>query len=199
MKEHADLKGWGDKMRVVVGIAGATGIIYGIRLLEALKQVSIETHLVMSHWAIENLRIETDYNLDDVRSLATTCYDNSQLGATIASGSFRTEGMVIIPCSMKSLSAISHGYSETLLHRAADVTIKEGRKLIIAPRETPLNAIHLENMLKLARIGVIIMPPMPSFYHKPQSIADIVEHHTGRILDCLKIDNQLANRWAGEN
>ena len=185
-------------MRVVVGIAGATGIIYGISLLEALKQVSVETHLVMSHWAKENLRIETDYTLDDIRNLATTWYDNSQLGATIASGSFRTAGMVIIPCSMKSLAAISHGYSETLLHRAADVTLKEGRKLIIAPRETPLNAIHLENMLKLAKIGVVIMPPMPAFYHKPQSITDIVEHHTGRILDCLNIDNQLARRWAGE-
>jgi 4-hydroxy-3-polyprenylbenzoate decarboxylase len=185
-------------MKIIVGISGATGIIYGVHLLEALRELSIETHLVMSHWAIENLTLETDYSLDQVVQLADHFYENNQMGAAIASGSFKTDGMVIIPCSMKSLAAIAVGYAENLLHRAADVTLKEGRKLILAPRETPLNVIHLENMLKLARSGVVIMPPMPSFYHKPESISDLVKHHTGRILDRLNLDNQLVKRWTGE-
>lgn len=184
-------------MRIVVGISGATGIIYGVRLLEALKELGVETHLIMSHWAIENLTLETDYSLAHVLALADRYYDNAELGATVASGSFKTDGMVIIPCSMKSLAAIAVGYSENLLHRAADVMIKEGRRLIIAPRETPLSTIHLENMLKLAKIGVVIMPPMPAFYHKPQSISDLINHHTGRILNRLNLDNNLVKPWEG--
>ncbi len=185
-------------MKIIVGISGATGIIYGVRLLEALRELSVETYLVMSRWAIENLALETDYSLDQVIQLADRFYENSQMGAAIASGSFKTDGMVVIPCSMKSLAAIAVGYADNLLNRAADVSIKEGRKLILAPRETPFNAIHLENMLKLARMGVVIMPPIPSFYHKPEGILDIVDHHTGRILDRLNLDNQLVKRWTGE-
>lgn len=185
-------------MKIIVGITGATGIIYGVHLLKALREVAVETHLVMSHWAIQNLALETDYCLEQVLQLADHFYENNQMGAAIASGSFKTDGMVILPCSMKSLAAIAVGYAENLLHRAADVTLKEGRTLILAPRETPLNVIHLENMLKLARSGVVIMPPMPSFYHKPETISDLVSHHTGRILDRLKLDNQLVKRWAGD-
>ena len=184
-------------MRLIVGISGATGIIYGIRLLEALRELQVETHVVLSRWAIENLALETEYSLADILRLTDYYYENTQLGATIASGSFKTNGMVVVPCSMKSLAAMAVGYSDSLLHRAADVIIKEKRKLILVPRETPLSPIHLENMLKLANTGAVIMPPMPAFYHKPASIADIVDQHVGRILDQFGLENQLVKRWNG--
>lgn len=184
-------------MRLIVGISGATGIIYGIRLLEALQELQVETHVIMSRWAQENLRLETTYSMDDIFRLATYYYDNTQLGAAVASGSFKTDGMAVVPCSMKSLAAIAVGYSENLLQRAADVIIKERRKLVLVPRETPLSPIHLENMLKLAKTGVVIMPPMPAFYNKPASILEIVDHHVGKILDQFALDNQLVKRWNG--
>ncbi|MBZ4653202.1 MAG: 3-octaprenyl-4-hydroxybenzoate carboxy-lyase [Peptococcaceae bacterium] len=182
-------------MRIVVGITGASGTIYGIRLLEALKKLDVETHLIMSNWALENLKLETDYSSENVKKLAFKYYANKDLGAAVSSGSFRTDGMVVIPCSMKTLAAIAHGYSDSLIQRAADVTMKERRKLILVPRETPLSSIHLENMLKLSRLGVVIMPPMPAFYHKPKDIIDIVDHLVARILDQLKIEHQLSSRW----
>ncbi len=183
---------------IVVGITGASGSIFGIRLLETLKILEIETHLIASEWAIRNLELEMDYPLARLQELATRVYDNRDLTAPVASGSFRAEGMVVAPCSMKTLAGIANGYSENLLERAADVTLKEGRKLVLVPRETPLSSIHLENMLKLARIGVIIAPPMPAFYMKPANIMDLVDHHVGRLIDQFGIENQLAKRW-GEN
>lgn len=182
-------------MKIVVAITGASGIIYAIRLLELLKDLSIETHLVMSKWAIANLQTETNYSIGDVQSLATEVYDNSNLAAAISSGSFKVDGMVIVPCSMKTLAAISHGFSDNLIQRAADVTIKERRRLILVPRETPLSPIHLENMLKLSRLGVTIMPPTPGLYNRPQSLDDIIYYHAGRILDQLGIEHSLIKRW----
>jgi len=184
------------KKRIIVAISGATGSIYGIRLLEALRlKNDVEIHLIISHWAEENIKIETNYTVEEVRALAHYNYYNNEMGARISSGSFRASGMVVIPCSMKTLSAISCGFSENLIARAADVMLKEHRSLIIVPRETPLNAIHLENMLKLAHMGVSIMPPMPSFYHKPKSIEDLLNHFTGRVLDLLGIEHEMQGRW----
>lgn len=181
--------------RVIVGISGASGVIYGVRLLEALKKLNIETHLIMSEWAERILAMETDDDPKYVRGLATVRYENRDLAAPVSSGSFLTAGMVIAPCSMKTLAGIAGGYSQTLLERAADVTIKEGRKLVLMPRETPLSPIHLENMLKLARIGVAIVPPMPAFYIKPKSIRDLVDHQVGKIVDRLGFQHRLFRRW----
>lgn len=183
-------------MRIIVGISGATGIIYGIRLLEVLRETGVETHLVMSRWAKETLAMETDYSPEYLYHLAGKHYEYDNMSAAISSGSFRAGGMVIAPCSMKTLAGIAHGYGDNLLQRAADVTIKEKRKLILVPRETPLNAIHLENMLRLSQAGTVIMPPMPAFYNKPQTIAELVDHLVGRILDHLGIENDLAKRWS---
>ncbi|MGD9156093.1 MAG: UbiX family flavin prenyltransferase [Bacillota bacterium] len=183
------------KRSIVVGISGASGIIYGIRLLETLKSLEVETYLIMSEWAEKNLSLETDYSLTWVESLATQRFDNNDLTAPIASGSFLTEGMVIAPCSMKTLAGVANGYSANLLERTADVTIKEGRKLILIPRESPLSAIHLGNMLKLAQIGIIIAPPMPAFYCKPNSILELVDQQVGRITDLLGLENRHVERW----
>lgn len=182
-------------MRLVIGISGATGAIYGIRLLEALKEATIETHLIMSSWAEKTITIETSYKIDEVKTLASRVYSSSNQAAAISSGSFITDGMIIAPCSMKSLAAISQGFTDNLLARAADVILKERRKLVILPRETPLNEIHLENMLRLARMGVTIMPPMPAFYNKPQNLDDIVNHIVARTLDQFGIENNLTKRW----
>ena len=182
-------------MGIIVAITGATGAIYGVRLLQFLKKLDISTHLVVSQWAGETLRTETSYTLEDLEKFATHIYDNNELGAAISSGSFKTAGMVIAPCSMKTLAAISCGFSSNLIQRAADVTLKEGKKLILVPRETPLNSIHLENMLKLSRLGVVMMPPMPAFYNKPASVEDIVNQHVGRILDQLGIEHDFIRRW----
>ena len=185
-------------MRVIVGISGASGIIYGIRLLEAFKAVPIETHLIMSEWAEKILALETDCDLSCVNGLATVRYDNRDMAAPVASGSFLTAGMVISPCSMKTLAGIANGYSQNLLERAADVTIKEGRKLVLVPRETPLSAVHLENMLKLARMGVVIAPPMPAFYINPKQVCELVDHHIGKIMDQFGFSNTLVKRWQEE-
>lgn len=182
-------------MRIIVGISGASGAIYGIRLLEELKKREIETHLVISKWGTVTIEKETDYSVEQVMSLADKVYDEDNLGAAISSGSFKNNGMVIAPCSMKTLSGIANGYAEELIIRAADVCIKERRRLIILARETPLNPIHLENMLKLSRLGITIMPPVPAFYANPKTLDDIVNHTVGRILDQLEIDNELFTRW----
>lgn len=188
-------------LKIVVGITGASGAIYGIRLLEALKLANIEVHLILSKWAEKTIAVETDYCIKDVKKMAKHVYDSSNQAAIISSGSFITDGMIIAPCSMKSLAAISHGYTDNLIARAADVVLKERRKLILIPRETPLNAIHLENMLKLSQLGTIILPPVPAFYNHPQSVTDIVNHTIARTLDHFGIDNSLTKRWLqkGEN
>ncbi|HHW91313.1 MAG TPA: UbiX family flavin prenyltransferase [Firmicutes bacterium] len=186
-------------VRLVVGITGASGAIYGIRLLEALKKYGVETYLIMTRWAEETIRIETDYAPDYVRSLAYRVLDNNDLGAPVSSGSFRTGGMIIAPCSMKTLAGIATGYTENLMVRAADVCLKERRPLLLLTRETPLNMIHLENMLKLSRAGAVIMPPVPAFYNRPQTIDDLVEHTVGRLLDSVGIANDgLFKRWGSE-
>lgn len=185
-------------MRLVVAITGASGAIYGIRTLLELKKKGIETHLVISKWAEATIRKETDYTLDAVKELACFCHDVGNLGASISSGSFRTDGMVVAPCSMKTLAGIANGYTEDLIVRAADVTLKEHRRLVLVTRESPLNPIHLENMLKLARIGVTILPPVPAFYIRPQSLDDIITHTMGRILDHFGLESESLKRWGNE-
>ncbi len=181
--------------KIVVGFSGASGIIYGIRLLEVLHSINIQTYLIISEWAKKNIEIETDKTLGYVKSLSSINYDNFKLDASVSSGSFLHDGMVIVPCSMKSLSSIANGYDDTLISRAASVTLKESRKLIIVPRETPLSRIHLENMIKLQEAGAIILPAMPGFYHKPSTIDEIIDHLVGKILDQLKIEHDLFKRW----
>jgi 4-hydroxy-3-polyprenylbenzoate decarboxylase len=184
--------------RLIVGITGATGVIYGVRLLERLREAGVETHLVISRWGARTLSHETPYSREQVEALAHTSYAPGDMGAAISSGSFQTAGMVVVPCSAKTLGAIAHGYGDGLVHRAADVVLKERRKLVLVVREAPLSEIHLENMLKLARMGATILPPMPAFYHHPRSLADIVEHTVERILDQVGVDVPGATRWAGE-
>jgi 4-hydroxy-3-polyprenylbenzoate decarboxylase len=181
--------------RVVVGMTGASGSILGVRLLEALLQSGIESHLVMSEWAKRTLRVETDYSEQDVAALATRVYRVDNQAAAISSGSFRTDGMVIIPCSMNTVAALAHGLSANLVTRAADVVVKEGKPLVLVPRETPLSLIHLRNMVTLAEAGVRIVPPMPGFYSRPQSVDELVWHIVARVLDQLGIDNDLTRRW----
>ena len=184
--------------RIVVGMSGASGQIYGIRLLEVLRaDPEVETHLVMTQAARITIAEETDWNPRDVEALATVSYRNADIGAAIASGSFETAGMVVAPCSIKSLSAIAHSYTDDLLARAADVQMKEGRPVILAVRETPLHLGHLELMAQAARIGYIIFPPVPAFYSRPATIDDIVDGTVGRILARLGFDNDLYYRWKG--
>jgi 4-hydroxy-3-polyprenylbenzoate decarboxylase len=185
-------------MRIVVGITGATGVIYGVRLLERLRDAGVETHLVISRWGVRTLLHETPYSREQVESLAHTAYQVNDLGAAISSGSFQTAGMIVAPCSAKTLAAIAHGYGDSLIHRAADVVLKERRKLVLAVRESPLSDIHLENMLKLSRMGVVILPPVPAFYTNPRSLADIVEHTVERMLDHFGVEVPGTARWTGE-
>ncbi len=182
-------------MKLIIGITGSTGVIYGIRVLEVLKALGVETHLIMSEWGQKCIPMETDYTVEDVKSLAVEVSDEKNMAASISSGTHKTNGMIIIPCSMKTLSSIANGYDETLVARAAGVILKESRKLILVTRETPFSAIHLENMLKLARLGVIILPPIPGFYAKPTSIDDLVNHTVGKCLDQFDIDHNLYQRW----
>jgi len=182
---------------VIVGITGATGTIYGVRALELLRDAGVETHLVMSKWAARTLEHETRYSVDDVRRLASRVYPPGDQGAAISSGSFVTSGMIVAPCSMRTLAAIAYGLGDNLIHRAADVVLKERRPLVLAVREAPLSAIHLENMLKLARLGVVICPPVPSFYTRPSSIDDLVTYSVARLIDQLGIHVNTA-RWTGE-
>lgn len=181
--------------RLVVGITGATGAIYGIRLLESLRDSDYETHAVVSDWAQKTIAVETSYRPDDVLKLADRAYRPDNQAAALSSGSFLTEGMIIAPCSVKTLAAIANGYADNLIARAADVTMKEQRKLVLLVRESPLNAVHLENMLKLARAGVVIAPPVPAFYAGLTDLDDMVDHTVGRMLDQFKIPHSLARRW----
>ncbi|MFQ5758221.1 MAG: UbiX family flavin prenyltransferase [Candidatus Bathyarchaeia archaeon] len=182
-------------MRLIVAITGASGVTYGKRLLEVLRSKNVETHLVISQAAERIIEHELDITKKDVENLATYVYEVNNWNSPIVSGSFKTEGMVIIPCSMKTLAGITHGYSDNVILRAADVTLKEKRKLILVPREAPLNAIHLRNMLELAENDVCIAPAMPAYYHKPKRIEDLVEFVVGKVLDILGIEHTLYKRW----
>ncbi|MCE5286426.1 MAG: UbiX family flavin prenyltransferase [Pelosinus sp.] len=185
-------------MEFVVGVTGATGTIYAVKLLEVLQENSeVHTHLIMSEWAKNNLAVETAYSWDYVQGLADVVYDNSNLGAKTSSGSYLTHGMVVVPCSMKTLSSIAGGFCDNLISRTADVMLKEGRKLVLCPRETPLSAIHLENMLKLSRLGVRMVPPMPAFYNAPRTIDDLINHQVMKILDQFGISYAKGKRWHG--
>ncbi|MCI0562021.1 MAG: UbiX family flavin prenyltransferase [Nitrososphaera sp.] len=186
------------RLRLVVAITGASGVIYGIRMLEALQKAQIETHLVLSEWGVRNVKIETDKTADYVTSLASKVYEDSNLAAPISSGSFKTDGMAIIPCSMKTIASVANGFDDSLVSRAAGVCIKEQRKLVVVPRETPLSKIHLENMARLSGAGVVILPAMPGFYHRPKTMDDLINHIVGKVLDQFGIDNDLFKRWAGD-
>jgi 4-hydroxy-3-polyprenylbenzoate decarboxylase len=183
--------------RLVVGITGATGTIFGVRLLQMLHGSGVETHLVMSKWAARTLAHETLHTVKEVQALASRNYGVGDQGAPISSGSFVTLGMVVAPCSMRTLAAIAHGLGDNLIHRAADVILKERRKLVLVVRESPFNEIHLENMLKLSRMGVVILPPLPAFYNHPQNLDDMVNHITMRIIDQFDIHLDVMNRWDG--
>jgi len=184
-------------MRLIVGITGATGSVYGIRLLQALRESGVETHLIVSKWGLQTLLHETGYSLERVRGLADSWHQPGDQGAAVSSGSFVTDGMVVAPCSMRTLASIAHGTGEHLVHRAADVILKERRKLALVVREAPFSEVHLENMLKLARMGVTILPPVPAFYNHPQSIEELVDHTVMRILDQFGIHVDLMPRWDG--
>ena len=184
--------------RLIVAITGATGAIYGVRMLEMLRDAAIETHLVISPWGRRTLIHETAHTVDEVQRLATVTYLANDQGAAISSGSFLTMGMAIVPCSMRTLGAVAHGLGDNLIHRAADVVLKERRRLLLAPREAPLSEIHLDNMLKLSRMGVVICPPMPGFYQRPESIDDLVNHSVVRMLDQFGIHVDGPGRWGEE-
>lgn len=185
-------------MRLIVGMSGASGVIYGIRLLQVLKEAEgVQTHLVMSDSAQINIAVETDWQVQEVRALADEVHANKDIAANIASGSFRTDGMIIAPCSMKTLSAVANAYADSLLVRAADVTLKERRRLVLVPRETPLHSGHCELLLKASQLGAVIAPPMPAHYLKPRSVEELVDHHVGRILDLFDMDSDLVRRWQG--
>jgi 4-hydroxy-3-polyprenylbenzoate decarboxylase len=185
-------------MRLIVGITGATGSIYGVRILERLREAGVESHLVVTRWGARTLLHETPYSKEQVEALATQAYNAADMGAAISSGSFKTDGMIVAPCSAKTLGAIANGYGDNLVHRAADVTLKERRRLVLALREAPLSDIHLENMLKLSRMGAVVMPPVPAFYTMPQSVDDIVDHTVARLLDLFGVEVKGAARWTGE-
>jgi 4-hydroxy-3-polyprenylbenzoate decarboxylase len=185
-------------MRLIVGITGATGAIYGVRLLERLREAGVDTHLVISRWGARTLLHETSWSRERVEALATATYAPADMGAAISSGSFRTDGMVIAPCSAKTLAAIAHGFGDNLIHRAADVVLKERRRLVLSVREAPLSDIHLENMLKLSRMGAVILPPLPAFYNNPRTIDDVVDYTVARILDQFDIHVESAMRWSGD-
>ena len=184
-------------MRIIVGITGATGTVFGVRTLQVLKDSGVETHLVISKWGARTLVHETAYTVDYVKSLAACTYGDTDQGAAISSGSFLTDGMIVAPCSMRTLAAIANGQGDNLIHRAADVVLKERRKLVLMVREAPLNDIHIENMLKLSRMGVVILPPVPAFYNHPQSVDDIVGHIVMRALDQFGLHTDVMTRWDG--
>jgi 4-hydroxy-3-polyprenylbenzoate decarboxylase len=187
-------------MVIIIGITGATGAIYGIRLLEVLASMKdIETHLVISEAGEKTITCETQYRISDVKKLASYAYDIGDICAPISSGSFRRDGMIIAPCTIKTMSAVTNSYSDNLITRAADVTLKERRKLVMMVRETPLHLGHLRNMERLTEMGAIVMPPMPAFYHKPQTVQDIVDHTVGKVLDIFDIKHDLFRRWSGYN
>jgi 4-hydroxy-3-polyprenylbenzoate decarboxylase len=184
-------------MRIIVGITGATGTVFGIRALQMLKDTGVETHLVLSKWGARTLIHETTYTADYVKSLASYSYSDADQGAAISSGSFITDGMLIAPCSVRTLAAIATGHGDNLVHRAADVALKERRRLVLMVREAPLNDIHLENMLRLSRMGAVITPPVPAFYNNPQGIEDIINHIVARALDPFGLQLSVGSRWEG--
>jgi 4-hydroxy-3-polyprenylbenzoate decarboxylase len=184
--------------RLIIAITGATGAVYGVRLLQVLRDLhGIETHLMVSDAGVLNLHQELDMNRKEVEALADVVHNVRDVGASIASGSFQSEGMIIAPCSMKTLAAVAHGLSDTLITRAADVVLKERRRLVLMVRETPLNLAHLRNMTAVTEMGGIIYPPLPGFYHRPQTIAEMVDHTVGRVLDLFAIPHALTPRWDG--
>lgn len=184
--------------RLIIAITGATGAVYGVRLLEVLRSLpQVETHLLISEAGLLNLRQELDLGRKEVEALADVVHHVKNVGASIASGSFQSDGMIIAPCSMKTLAAIAHGLSDNLITRAADVVLKERRRLVLMVRETPFNLAHLRNMTAVTEMGAIVFPPLPGFYHRPQSIADMVDHTTGRVLDLFNIPHVLTPRWQG--
>lgn len=185
-------------MRLIIGMSGASGVIYGIRLLEVLSRVEqVETHLVLSDSAKLNIAIETDRSAKEIQALADEVYSNRDIAARLASGSFKTDGMIVAPCAVKTLSAIANSYADSLLVRAADVVLKERRRLVLVPRETPLHTGHCELLLKASQMGAILAPPMPAHYINPQTVDDLVDHHVGRILDLFDLDPGLVQRWQG--
>ena len=185
-------------MRLIIGMSGASGVIYGIRLLEVLSRVEqVETHLVLSDSAKLNIAIETDRSAKEIQALADEVYSNRDIAARLASGSFKTDGMIVAPCAVKTLSAIANSYADSLLVRAADVVLKERRRLVLVPRETPLHIGHCELLLKASQMGAILAPPMPAHYINPQTVDDLVDHHVGRILDLFDLDPGLVKRWQG--
>ncbi len=184
-------------MRLIVGITGASGAIFGVRILEALQKLKVETHLVMSRWSRATIAHETEYTLDQVQSLASVVHHEDNQAAAISSGSFKTDGMIVAPCSMRTLAAIRTGYGETLVCRAADVILKERRKLVLLARESPFSEIHLENMLALTRMGAVILPPVPAFYNRPKDVDDIIHHIVGRLLDQFGLELPGMSRWGG--
>ena len=184
--------------RLIVAITGATGSVYGVRLLQALRDMpDIETHLMVSDAGVLNLHQELDMGRKEVEELADVVHHVRDVGASLASGSFQTEGMIIAPCSMKTLAAVAHGLSDNLITRSADVVLKERRRLVLMVRETPFNLAHLRNMTAVTEMGGIIFPPLPGFYHRPQSITELVDHTVGRVLDLFAIPHALAPRWTG--
>ena len=184
--------------RIIVGITGATGVIYGIRLLEVLRDMGIESHLILSDSAKKNIAIETDHAVSAVEKLAHTVHDNKNMAASISSGSFKTDGMIIAPCTIKTLSGVAYSYNNNLIIRSADVVLKEKRKLILLIRETPLHKGHLEMLVRVADLGGIILPPIPAFYQHPKRIEDIIDHAIGKLLDLFDIEHSLYKRWEGE-
>lgn len=199
MMAHCLTEGWNMK-RLIIGISGASGVIYGVRMLQVLQQVEeVETHLVMSQAARQTLGLESDYSLRDVQALADVVHDVRDIAANISSGSFKTVGMAILPCSMKTLSGIVHSYSDSLLTRAADVVLKERRKLVLGVRETPLHIGHLRMMTTAAELGAIIMPPVPAFYHRPETIDQLIDQTVNRVIDQFDIElpEDLFARWQG--
>jgi 4-hydroxy-3-polyprenylbenzoate decarboxylase len=186
-----------EQMRIIVAMTGATGAAYGIRLLAALGELGVERHLILSRWAEVTILKETGHTAREVGAMASVLHSRDNQGAAIASGSFRHDGMIIAPCSMKTLSAIRYGFADGLIPRAADVTLKERRRLVLLARETPLNDIHLENMLALSRMGAVIAPPVPAFYSNPQTIGDLIDHTIGRVLDLFGLEMPQLRRWTG--
>ncbi len=185
------------KQPLVIAITGATGVIYGVEMLRVLRELGEETHLILSEAAGLNLSIETSYSIDEVKSLASVVYSNKDVGAAIASGSFRTQGMIVAPCTIKTLSAIANSFTYNLVTRAADVTLKERRKLVLMVRETPLHKGHLDLMSRAADYGAVILPPMPAFYHQPSTIMDLIHQSIGKALDQVGVEHNLFKRWTG--
>lgn len=184
-------------MKLIVGISGASGAVYGIRTLQTLRACQVESHLVLTDSAKKVIEMETAFSVEEVENLADNVYDNRDIGACISSGSFRTDGMLIAPCTIKSLSALANSYNDSLLVRAADVMLKERRKLVLIPRETPLHIQHLKLLMAVTEMGAVVLPPMPAYYHMPKTIDDIINQTVGKVLDQFNVDHQLFNRWEG--